>query len=466
MFPFRYLFIVGFLINSLISFSQGLNFSKLEAAVVVVQIFDYQNNQLGHGSGFIIDSKGTVVTNYHVVENAYSIKVVAILNNNKETFDVQYITRGSKDKDLALLSLKNPYNKLFPFLKLALNLPKKGEDCWAIGTPAKEIYMNTVSKGLVSNINKYSNKVILQTNAEISHGSSGGPLFNNKGEVIGITSAGDATEDGSRANINFAIWAGHLKELPVINKSRVVTASQVPGKLSFYTDNQFAGDVYIYINNTYVGNFTKYFINRTPECGEEGTITRILYPGLHSYKIYYASSKQWSYGSVNLTAGSCNTVRVTLNTTPRPYTPRTNTSGSSYPNNDTPVTYERHNLRWVGAAGINNNDGYNSFQISLEKFLNKKTSLRGNIRMGDEAGVQLDLKKYFSSNRFINWFLAPSAVYSSNNTIWTGLKLGADLNWSNNLIVNGDIGYGPFLNASYWGVEVNLSIGYRFGKKL
>lgn len=457
--------LIAILSNGVRSFSQGLNLNKLETAVVVVQIFDYQNNQIGHGSGFIIDSKGTVVTNYHVIENAYSIKVVAKIKSYKETFNVQNIIKGSKEKDLALLSIQNSNGKTFPFLKLASNLPNKGDDCWAIGTPAKEIYMNTVSKGLVSNINNSGNKVILQTNAEISHGSSGGPLFNNRGEVIGITSAGDPSEDGSRANINFAIWSGHLKELPSINRSRVITASQVPGKLSFYTDNQFAGDVYIYINNTYVGNFTKYFINRVPECGEEGTITRILYSGIHYYKIYYASTDQWSYGSVNLTPGSCNTVRVTLNTTPRTYTPRNNTNVPIYTKN-TPTTYERHILKWVGAVGINKSEGYNSFQLSLEKFIHKKLSLRGNIRIGSEVGAQIDLKKYFSSNRLINWFVAPSMLYTTSNDVWTGLKLGADINWSKEFIVSGDIGYGPVIGKSYWGTEVNFSIGYRFGKKL
>ena len=234
---------------------------KIDNAVVVVMIYDYHGNQVGHGSGFIIDDKGTVVTNYHVVEGASTIKVKIDNNGYKETYDVDNIISGNASKDLAKISIKNPYSKKFPFLTLSKTFPTKGEDCWAIGTPAEEKYMNTVSKGLISNIDQYSDPKMLQTNAEITNGSSGGALINVKGEVIGVTSAGDVSEDGARASINFAIWIGELSNLSPINKQSIVDPASIPSQLGFYTNSPYNVHAYFYIDGIYVGSFSKYFQN-------------------------------------------------------------------------------------------------------------------------------------------------------------------------------------------------------------
>ena len=284
---------------------------KLDDAVVLVMIYDYQGNFVGHGSGFIIDNKGTVVTNYHVVKGAYSLKVRVDNNGVKTDYDVENILSGAESKDLAKISLKNPYAKVFPFLPLAKTYPSKGEDCWAIGTPADPKYMNTVSKGLISNIDLNSNPKVLQTNAEITHGSSGGALINSKGEVVGVTSAGDGSDDGARASINFAIWIGELNNLPIINKKSVVDPASIPCQLSFYTNNPYTGSVYLYVDGLYVGYFSKYFLNNMePVCGAEGTITRNLFAGSHSYMVYYASTNQSFYGTINLTPGQCKIYKV------------------------------------------------------------------------------------------------------------------------------------------------------------
>lgn len=299
------------LLFSMKSIAQSPNIDKLDDAVVLVLIYDYEGNKIGHGSGFFIDDKGTVVTNYHVIENAYSLKVNTDINGLKKTYDVELISKASESKDLAILTITNSESRLFPYLTLAKNYPSKGEDCWAIGTPASELYMNTVSKGLVSNIITSTSPIIIQTNAEITHGSSGGALINSKGEVIGITSAGDLTEDGARANINFAIWVGELNDLQVINKNSVIKPTEIPCKLAFFTNNPFAGDVYLYVNNVYIGNFTKYFQNNyTPNCGESGTITLNLYAGEYYYQVYYASINQWSYGKIVLEPGECKMYKV------------------------------------------------------------------------------------------------------------------------------------------------------------
>jgi hypothetical protein len=288
------------------------NINVLDDAVVLIHIIDHEGNKVGHGSGFIIDSIGTVVTNYHVVDKAYTLRVITDINNFKEIHDVDKILTGDKSKDLVTISIKNNIKRSFPFLKLSNKIPVKGEDVWAIGTPAEEDYMNTVSKGLVSNLNFSFSPKLIQTNAEITHGSSGGALLNDKSEVIGITSSGDTTNDGSRASINFAISILELLNgLAPINKDRLIDPNKIPCKLSFYTNNPYVGDVYLYVDAVYIGKFTKYFPTLyKPNCGDDGTLTRFLYSGNHSYTVYFRNTGQFYYGNINLTPGECKIFNV------------------------------------------------------------------------------------------------------------------------------------------------------------
>jgi hypothetical protein len=307
------------------------NIEKIDDAVVLIKIYDYQNQYQGHGSGFVIDSVGTIVTNYHVVEGSYNLKVQFDFNGYKETFDVDKILTGNKKKDLATLSIKNPSKRKFSYLKIAKNIPKKGDECWAIGTPDDPNFMNSVSKGLISNIHTNGifdwTGIMLQMNAEITHGNSGGALINEKGEVVGVTCGGVEKEinnasdiqdnlNATRAQLNFAIWINEIKDLTPLNKVRIVDPNSIPCQLSFYTNSQFSGNVHLYVDGVYLGTFKKYFLNNsTPQCGAEGTITRNLYAGTHTYTVYYANSGQKYYGSINLTPGQCQVFKVNGPTT-------------------------------------------------------------------------------------------------------------------------------------------------------
>lgn len=312
----KQILLIIFLIVVKVSFSQlKPDFTKLDDAVVVVLIYDFKGDLLGHGSGFVIDAKGTVVTNYHVIEDAYKLKVRIDKNGLKSDYDIDKILSGNQESDIALISIKNSTPIDFQFLTLAKTLPKKGDQCWSIGTPADIQYMNTVSEGIISNI--YVNGIetwrgqMLQVSAPFSHGSSGGPLVNSKGEVIGVTCGGGENKDEARANINWAVAIGELNSLSSINRASIVDPSKTPCQLSFYTNSKYTDNVYLYINSYYVGTFTKYFDgNYTPTCGEEGTITRFLTSGTHSYEVYFASQKQLYRGSITLNPGECQTFKI------------------------------------------------------------------------------------------------------------------------------------------------------------
>ncbi|NDG84888.1 MAG: hypothetical protein EBX52_07605, partial [Proteobacteria bacterium] len=148
------------------------------------------------GTGFIIDLTGMVITNYHVVEQAAenSAVEIAITLKDKRQFGARIIGKDPKT-DIALLQMQDK-NGRPPVMVLPAKLGDSdkvriGEPVVAIGNPFGLDY--SVSAGIISSKNRnigqgpFDN--YLQTDAAINPGNSGGPLFNTKGEVIGINSA-------------------------------------------------------------------------------------------------------------------------------------------------------------------------------------------------------------------------------------------------------------------------------------
>jgi len=161
------------------------------------------------GSGFIVDGKGIVVTNNHVIQGADEITVT--LQNN-QTLKAEVIGRDIKT-DIAVLRVK-PKGAL-PFVKLG-NSDKMRVGDWvvAIGNPFG--LGGTVTAGIISargrNINSGPYDDFIQTDASINRGNSGGPLFNMKGEVIGINTAIFSPSGGS-IGIGFSIPSGIAKNV-------------------------------------------------------------------------------------------------------------------------------------------------------------------------------------------------------------------------------------------------------------
>jgi hypothetical protein len=444
---------------------------KVDNAVVVVMIFDYKGNQLGHGSGFIIDEKGTVVTNYHVVKGASSLKVKIDNNGYKETYDVDNIISGNESKDLAIISIKNLYSKKFPFLNISKTFPTKGVDCWAIGTPADEKYMNTVSKGLISNIDQYSDPKILQTNAEITHGSSGGALINSKGEVIGVTSAGDPSEDGARASINFAIWIGELYNLSPINKRSVVDPASIPCQLGFYTNSPYTGYVYFYIDGIYVGSFSKYFQNNyTPTCGDDGTITRYLYSGSHTYQVYYVSTGQWYYNTITLSPGQCQMFKVAG------FTPSYNTS-NNYDRDYSKIKDYRFMIG-TGFTSIKFMTYFKEGKYGIQAFWGRRKLEQGEVYNKKQTAIiqkyGVDFRRVFRiDSRWTHFYVGPSfRVINSklkvDSTSYVGSQVtgvsdrGSRTQKENQIYLNGRIG-AEFVFFKWFAINLDAGLGYLTG---
>ena len=156
----------------------------------------------GHGSGVVISADGYIVTNYHVV--AGSKKIEVIFNNG--TIVAGEVIRNNSESDLALIKVK--LEGLSPLIVSEDKNPEIGIDVWAIGTPSSLDLGQTVSKGIVSGIRKTNGLTMLQIDAKISPGNSGGALINKDGTVLGIVSSkliGYGTE-----GIGFAISSAEV----------------------------------------------------------------------------------------------------------------------------------------------------------------------------------------------------------------------------------------------------------------
>jgi putative serine protease PepD len=167
----------------------------------------------GAGSGFVIDARGYILTNFHVVEGAQSIEVVL---GDQTHFPAKFIGADQRN-DVALLKI-DPKGKHLAALSLGdSGALQVGQKVLAIGNPFG--FQSTLTTGVVSALGRtvqtgqttFIDEAI-QTDAAINRGNSGGPLINSHGEVIGINSA-IYTPSGTTAGIGFAIPINTAKNI-------------------------------------------------------------------------------------------------------------------------------------------------------------------------------------------------------------------------------------------------------------
>lgn len=161
----------------------------------------------GLGSGFYIDSN-IIITNYHVIKDA--IKIEVALNNSDKKYIIKNYLAVDKINDLILLQSEWKSND---FVSLEDIMPEPGEKVFAIGSPIG--LSKTISEGIISGIRDFGDKKLLQITAPISHGSSGCPIINLKGKLIGVAVSG--VDEAS--NIGFCVPTNILKTL-LLFKSR------------------------------------------------------------------------------------------------------------------------------------------------------------------------------------------------------------------------------------------------------
>ena len=195
-------------------------YNKVAPAAVVVstksvtQGYFMQTQEVeGIGSGFIINEEGYILTNYHVVKGAQEISVT--LSNDVTT--TAQIVNYDENQDVAMIKITDESVKIPATVELGdSDSLQPGEEVIAIGTPLSTELSSTVTKGIISATSRSVavesgvTMNLIQTDAAINAGNSGGPLVNTKGEVVGINSSkisGEAVE-----GIGFSIPINDIKE--------------------------------------------------------------------------------------------------------------------------------------------------------------------------------------------------------------------------------------------------------------
>jgi tetratricopeptide (TPR) repeat protein len=197
---------IVFLAAGSASADQGLTelVRKIRPAVAKIVVYDMDHEVSGLGSGFFVNPQGHLVTNFHVLKGAFSAE--AIVYDGKK-YPIESIVAQDPDSDLIKVSVGIPRVKT-RWLDIAGDVPEIAEQVLVVGSPLG--LEQSVSEGIVSAVRELPNiGKFFQTTAPISAGSSGSPVLNMNGSVIGIVSFQSVTGQ----NINFAVSAENVLQL-------------------------------------------------------------------------------------------------------------------------------------------------------------------------------------------------------------------------------------------------------------
>jgi len=199
---------------------------RISPSIISVMIYDDRRQVVGWGSGFFAGNPGEVVTNRHVLKGSYyEIKTI-----EGRTYPVNRIVSEDAHNDLVVLATGASLREAVP-LKISRFRPERGEKVVVIGSPLG--LEQSVSDGIVSAYRELKNRKVIQITAPISQGSSGSPVVNMRGEVIGIVSM--YLMQGQ--NLNFCVPAETLLNISSA-MSHLGNLAPVPSsqRLYFYQD--------------------------------------------------------------------------------------------------------------------------------------------------------------------------------------------------------------------------------------
>jgi len=199
-----------------------VNITALGVERDLFSLNQYQIPQ-GTGSGFMWDTTGNIITNFHVIQNADAAQVTLADQSNWKA----RVVGAAPDKDLAVLKIDAPASKLHPIPIGTSKDLQVGQNVFAIGNPFG--LDQTLTTGVISALNREIESVtrrpiqgVIQSDAAINPGNSGGPLLDSAGRLIGVNTA-IYSPTGTSAGIGFAI--------PVDTVNRIVPELIRSGKL-------------------------------------------------------------------------------------------------------------------------------------------------------------------------------------------------------------------------------------------
>jgi len=176
----------------------------VQRAVVKITTYDVEMKRIGIGSGFFVDKGGVLITNYHVLDGAYAADVKTY---DGREYQIQRVLAYNKAADLIKVKVKLTEKSVHQ-LEVTPDVPEIAERILVVGNPLG--LDQTVSEGIVSAVREFPNiGKIFQMSAPASHGSSGSPVINMDGKVIGVVSF--IVEPGQ--NLNFAVAGQSVLDL-------------------------------------------------------------------------------------------------------------------------------------------------------------------------------------------------------------------------------------------------------------
>lgn len=219
---------------------------RVKPSVVSVLTYDAKGEPLISGSGFYV-RPGEVVTNMHVIKGAQRIEIHT-LEGKGRTYPVAGALAIDDEADLALLKVELPADRSRP-LTMTTTLPDEGEQVFIIGNPLR--LEGSVSDGIVSAMREVPDLGrIIQTTAPVSHGNSGSPLFNMRGEVIGIVTV--KVTNGQ--NINLALGVPRINAL---RRGQLISFEQIATRNKSATQPEVLAELWYRggIDSLWLGNY-------------------------------------------------------------------------------------------------------------------------------------------------------------------------------------------------------------------
>lgn len=264
-------------------------------SVVTVFVVNNYNQEVSHGSGVCVHSGGYLLTNYHVINSALTnenYKLNVYLNGETQGYYAEVLW-SNEQLDLAIIQCSNgdiPYVKMQDRVVNSNDTLQLLEQVIAIGTPLDFIYQNSCTLGYVSGMNRYTMsstnayEQLIQHTASISNGNSGGPLFDMKGNLIGLNTLG--SENGNEIYFAVPIYSITLilDKVVNLNEGLIRTYFELP-KLGINITDKYIS--YLYNQNAIdqAGVYVSYSYENSKGKLQVGDIITGACVGMHTYTI-------------------------------------------------------------------------------------------------------------------------------------------------------------------------------------
>jgi tetratricopeptide (TPR) repeat protein len=225
---------------------------RVKPSVVSVVTYNAKGEALTSGSGFFV-RPGQVVTNLHVIDGAHHAEV-RTFDGKGRVYPVQGMLDVDDEGDLAILSLNVPQDRARS-LDLSPTIPEEGESIFVIGNPLR--LEGSISDGIVSAVREVPDLgKIIQITAPISHGNSGSPLFNMKGQVVGVVTM----KIVNGQNINLALSASRVMQL---QPGKLMTFDEMAGRNRTGAQTEALAEWWYRngLNSLWLGNYDSALVN-------------------------------------------------------------------------------------------------------------------------------------------------------------------------------------------------------------